>query len=91
MENFRMNEGAKRFELDVDQQMAIIDYHIKEGKIYLTHTEVPKELQGKGIGSQIVSKTLEHLKSINQKVVPTCTFVAAFVARHPEYQSIITS
>ena len=42
------NQPAHNFEMIVDGQRAFIDY-IKRDNVYLlVHTEVPKELEGKG-------------------------------------------
>ncbi|WP_232622975.1 GNAT family N-acetyltransferase [Pareuzebyella sediminis] len=74
-----------RFELNVDGQVAFIDFiRAKENKIFLTHTEVPKSLEGKGVGSTIVSKVLGYIRENNLKLVPLCPFVAAYIKRHPE-------
>ena len=81
------NQAApkKRFELHIGDQIAFIDYIInKQGTIYLTHTEVPVSLEGQGVGSAIVSKTLAYVRSQNLKMAPLCPFVAAYLKRHPE-------
>ena len=80
------NEQAtrKRFELHIGEQIAFIDYIInKQGVIYLTHTEVPVGLEGQGVGSAIVSKTLDFIREKGLKMAPLCPFVAAYLKRHP--------
>ena len=57
--------------------------------MYLTHTEVPKALEGKGVGKSIVEKSLNYIKDHDYKLAPLCPFVAAYVKRHPEWQSIL--
>ena len=70
------NEQApkKRFELHIGDQIAFIDYIInRQGVIYLTHTEVPIGMEGQGVGSAIVSKALDLIRSKNLKMAPlTC-------------------
>ncbi len=79
------NGPRKRFELQVGDKVAFIDYIInKQGVIYLTHTEVPVGMEGQGVGSAIVSKALEYIRGQNLKMAPLCPFVAAFLKRHPE-------
>ncbi|MHA7059638.1 N-acetyltransferase [Aquimarina sp. M1] len=34
----------------------------KDNSIYLTHTEVPKTIEEKGLGSTIVKKTLNYIR-----------------------------
>jgi predicted GNAT family acetyltransferase len=54
----------------------------------MTHTEVPPEFEGKGVGSQLVKGALEIVKNDGKRVRPLCTFVAAYIKRHPEYQPL---
>ena len=59
------------------------------GEIYLTHTEVPRELEGKGIGSQLFEKTLQDIERQGLRLVPLCPFVAAYIKKHPEWRRIV--
>lgn len=69
--------------------MAIADYiHVKD-KIIITHTIVPKELEGKGIGSLLIKQVLEDIKVRDLYVVPECEFVRAYIEKHPEWKSIV--
>lgn len=79
-------EGPKkRFEMYIGDKIAFIDYILnKQGVIYLTHTEVPVGLEGQGVGSAIVSKTLDYIRSSGLKMAPLCPFVAAYLKRHPQ-------
>jgi len=74
----------KRFELKIKEETVFIEYiRTNNNVIYLTHTEVPRSLEGKGLGSLIVSKTLEYIKENGFKMAPLCPFVAAYLKRHP--------
>lgn len=84
------NENAKQYELEAEGLKARIEYIIaKDNVIYLTHTEVPKPLEGKGVGSSIVKLTLEDIKSNGLQLMPLCPFVAAYIKRHPEWNEIL--
>lgn len=84
------NKSERRFEMSLGEgKMAFIDYkETAEGVRALTHTEVPEEFEGQGIGSALVKKTFEIIKKENLKIVPACQFVAVYLKRHPEYQSL---
>ncbi len=45
------NRARHRFELEADGVIAFAAYHREDGIITFTHTIVPPELQGRGIGS----------------------------------------
>ena len=77
-------DQKKRFELHYGDQFAFIDYILnKSGTIYLTHTEVPVGLEGRGMGSAIVSKALDYIRQQQLKMAPLCPFVAAYLKDHP--------
>lgn len=85
-----LNEEKKRFELEAEGKIAFIEYILNnENIMFLTHTEVPIGLEGKGVGSAIVSKTLSYIKEKGYTLAPLCPFVAAYIKRHPEWKTIL--
>ncbi len=85
-----LNEEAKRFELNIDGHVARIEYILNNhGTMFLTHTEVPTQLEGKGVGKKIVEDALQYLQDNNLKLAPLCPFVAAYLKRHPEHASLL--
>ena len=83
------NTEKKRFEAAVEDKVAFVDYIRAKGAVYLTHTEVPKGLEGKGVGSGLVKAVLETLEAEGSKIAPLCPFVAAYTKRHPEWRRIL--
>ena len=83
------NEAEKRFEVEVNGRLALLEY-IRAGKnITYTHTEVPKELEGMGIGGRLARHALEFARDNELKVIPICPFVTNYLRTHPEYQPLI--
>lgn len=78
------NEAAGRFELAEQGGTAIAAYQHEGDAIVFTHTEVPTELEGEGLGSRLIAGALQQVRDAGLKVVPACSFVAAYVRRHPE-------
>ncbi len=85
------NEDEKQYEFHIEDNIAKIEYVKQPGKIYLTHTEVPESLEGKGIGSALVRQVLEDIREKGLILVPLCPFVAAYISQHPEYQILVES
>lgn len=78
------NTAKHRFELQAGGKTAFILYKRSPGSIDLTHTEVPAEMRGGGMGSQLVAGTLRRLREEGVKVIASCPFVGAYIERHPE-------
>ncbi|MEO6246707.1 MAG: GNAT family N-acetyltransferase [Opitutaceae bacterium] len=85
----RHNATEFRFETIVDGFVAIADYELAAGTMVMTHTFVPPELRGRGIAEKLVRAALDWAATEGLRVVPACSYVAAFVHRHPEYQSLL--
>ena len=83
------NTAAKRFEVSVEGKVAYSKYLLAGEMIVIEHTEVPVELEGKGIASLIVRTALDYARAQKLKVMPLCPFTAGFIHRHPEYQDLV--
>lgn len=92
MEEYQLidNNEDHQYELHVEKGIAKIEYIItKNEEIYLTHTEVPPAMEGKGIGSQLVEKALKNIEERKLTLVPLCPFVAGYIQKHPEWKRIV--
>jgi predicted GNAT family acetyltransferase len=81
------NVSAHRFEVHAGGSMARLDYRLQNRTIVLVHTEVPPELENCGIGAKLVKAALEYARQSSLMVVPRCSFAAAYIRRHPQYQA----
>lgn len=84
------NKELQRFELEVDGITAFIEYKESKNQMILLHTEVPTELEGKGVGTAIVEKALEYIENNQQSLVPLCPFVVSYLKRHPEWNRLLS-
>ena len=86
----RDNPERHRFEIDLgDGDLAIADYTLPEGKIMFTHTEVPPEHEGQGIGTLLIKAGLKAARERGLKAIPICPFFARYIQRHPEEQDLL--
>ncbi|HET9715132.1 MAG TPA: GNAT family N-acetyltransferase [Pseudolabrys sp.] len=79
------NTTRHRFELNADGGTAFSEYRRADGVLTILHTEVPKALEGRGIGSALIRGVLDKAGEEGLKVRPVCPFAKAFMDRHPEY------
>lgn len=83
------NPEETRFEAHIDGHVAFVSYLRRADTIFFTHTEVPKELEGRGLGSALARAVLERARAEHWKVVARCPFIAQYIERHPEYRSLL--
>lgn len=83
------NSAENRYELTVDGYLTAAYYKLSDDTITFTHTEVPKELGGRGIGSRLVKGALDDVRARQLKVVPLCHFVKAYVEKHTDYADLL--
>ncbi len=83
------NKAHHRYELEIDGHIAATYYKLADGVITFIHTEVPPELGGKGIGSNLIRGALDQVRADGLKVIPQCPFVRAFIEKHADYADLL--
>jgi len=78
------NQDRSRFELRADGQLAELDYRHQGRRLVLIHTEVPAELEGRGIGGRLVMAAIDRAAREDLTVVPLCPFARGWLERHPD-------
>jgi predicted GNAT family acetyltransferase len=87
-EPVRDNLSKNRFELQIGDTLAFLTYHDTPGGRVFVHTEVPPATEGHGVGSRLVKAALDEAQREGRHVVAKCPFVAGYIERHPEYESL---
>ena len=84
-----LNDGQHRFEIDIDRQTAVLAFHRDGTVMSLNHTEVPASLRGKGLAEALARAALDYARDRGMTVKPYCPFVAKYIQRHVEYESLV--
>lgn len=86
------NPARRRFEILVDDSLAgFASYEQRPAAIVLTHTEIDPRFMDQGVGSTLVRALLEQVRERGERVIVQCSFVAAYLERHPEYAATLTA
>ena len=79
--------------LEVEGMRAYVDYKLRRNRIYLTYSEVPAELRGKGIGEKLITQSLEKLieegYDKDHRIIAKCKFIKYIVARSKKWQELV--
>ena len=90
MSEVRDNGARSRFELVTEAGTAFAAY-TRDGDVWtFTHTIVPPEAEGHGVGSTLVRFALQTVDAAGGRVVPQCAFVRTYIEQHPEWQRLVT-
>jgi uncharacterized protein len=78
------NQAKSRFEIRVGDHIAELKYHRNGNRFVLIHTDVPTELEGRGIGGRLVAAAIDRAAQQGLTIVPLCPFARSWVERHPD-------
>ncbi|MGO1075659.1 GNAT family N-acetyltransferase [Inquilinus sp. CA228] len=85
------NPALSRYEMVVDGVTAFVAYRRDGDVVALTHTEVPKALSGRGVGTALARGTLDRIRAAGLTIRPLCPFIAAFIERHPDDADLVAA
>jgi predicted GNAT family acetyltransferase len=74
--------AGEHFTLTEDGHTAELVYHLNGKRLVLIHTEVPDELEGRGIGGRLVKAALARARREGLTIVPNCPFARSWLERH---------
>jgi predicted GNAT family acetyltransferase len=83
------NPAARRFEMIIGDSLAAAYYRLEDGKVVLIHTEVPQSLSGRGIGSKLADGVFQLIRETGRQAIVRCSFMGAWVSRHPEVGDLV--
>lgn len=84
------NPDERRYEAWVGARLAgKAEYRVAGERIIFFHTEIDPAFEGKGVGSRLARGALDDARERGLRVTPKCPFIAAWIARHPDYQALV--
>jgi predicted GNAT family acetyltransferase len=84
------NPESERYEIHVDGALAGFTKYRRRGdtRIFI-HTEIAPEFGGRGLGSELIRRTLDDVRARGLDIVPVCPFVKAFLDEHEDYRDLV--
>jgi predicted GNAT family acetyltransferase len=84
------NSDDSQFEARANGAVAELIYRRRADRLVLVHTEVPDELNGRGVGGRLVQAAVARAASEGLIVVPLCPFARSWLERHPDAAAAVT-
>lgn len=60
-----------------------------DDQIIVSHTGVPEEMEGRGIGTALVRHAVMDARARGFTIIAHCSFVRAQARKHPEWSDVI--
>jgi predicted GNAT family acetyltransferase len=79
------NEAENRFEIWIDEELSKLDYIEDKDTFLIAHVGVHPEYRGHGIAGKLTQTGLEYAKAKSLRVIPMCSYAAAYIRRNPQY------
>ena len=78
------NPASSRFEINIDGQVAFLNYERTATELAILHTEVPLALRHRGLGSRLAKAAIDTARTDGLRLKVLCPFVKAYRRTHPE-------
>jgi len=83
------NTGSRFEAVDDGQVVGWLEYEPEGDSIAMTHTIVPEQYAGRGIGKRLTEYAISYASEHGWTVLPYCTFVQSYLTSHPEYLRLV--
>ena len=88
-QSVRDNTERRRYELEIDGQIAFASYRRDGATLAVTHVEAPPALRGTGAAGRLMRGVMEIAGATGGKAVPLCGYAAAWLRRHREFSELV--
>lgn len=87
-----VTEEPDRFTIAVEgKTVGLIDFVDRDGRRFFPHTEVQPAYEGRGLATILVGSALSATRDAGLRIVPQCSMVSGYLAKHPEYEPLVDS
>jgi len=79
------NEAGHTFEVWIDGYLSRLEYMQDDKNFVITHVGVHPEFRNQGLAGKIVEAGLKYAKQNSLRVIPMCSYAAAYIRNNPQY------
>ncbi|MEK9967687.1 MAG: GNAT family N-acetyltransferase [Ferrovibrio sp.] len=83
------NIAKHQYELPVEGETVFARYRRHDGVVSILHVEAPVALRGTGAAGRLMQGIVALTRQKNEKLVPLCSYAAAWMRRHPESADLL--
>jgi uncharacterized protein len=85
------NPDRNRYEAVVDTETVagFVEYQETDELVVLTHTEVDRGYEGRGVGGALARAALDDIGERKLKALVICPFILGWLRNHPEHRGLL--
>lgn len=83
------NANKSRFEMEEAGLVAFANYQRRGMVLVIPHVEAPPPLRGTGAAGRLMAGMLALVRERGEKIVPTCSYAAAYMRQHKDQQDLL--
>ncbi len=87
--NVKHSTEGCRFTTEIDGHTAYVTYDRDKDCLDLTHTIVPRPIEGRGVAASLVKEALKYARENGLKIRPICSYTVAYFNRHPDEKDLL--
>ena len=91
MTNLTINDNTflRQFEVEIDKDLAKIEYALQDRKIFLTKLVVPKSNKNPDFEEKFIREVFEIIKERNIRIMPTSPPIRKFIKNNKEFKDLL--
>jgi len=83
------NPAKHRFEMNLGDDFAFIEYSHFKHDLVILHTYVPESHRGMGIAGKMFKQLLDGMRTKEIKLIVYCPALSKYIDSHPEYADLL--
>lgn len=83
------NKDTNRFEVSQDGHTAFVEYIPRQNHIVIFDIEVPKFLEGQGIGIELMNYTIKYARDNKLKIFPMHSLMTKFMSKNNKTHDLL--
>lgn len=83
------NTARNQYEMPIEGQIVFARYRRTGDTVAILHVESPVALRGTGAAGRLMQGIVDLARQNNEKLVPLCSYAAAWMKRHPETADLL--
>lgn len=85
-----VTHANQQYEISVDGARVGLAAYVDSGEQRIFHhTEIDPAFGGRGLASKLMAVALADTRDAGKRIVPRCSFVAAYADKHDEFRDLV--